>query len=385
MIHYRPQKIYIDRAVCDSPITKNILDSFSDIPREYIEGKPEFLNTLYQYPDPIFEGKKYLWVTKNHGKLVKKCGASTSSLQNVVCCNYTILDFSFNCHFECMYCFLQEYTNLPMMVVYANIKDMLTSVQEVLNSASSQNIRIGTGEMADSLALDDMTGFSQHLVPFFADQKKAFLELKTKSAQIQNLLKLNPKGQTVIAWSLNPPSYIEKYDFKAASFEERLKAAKECERAGYKIAFHLDPLIAEPTWKEDYLELVGHIFSHFNPAWVSLGALRFNANLRGIVQKRFPKSPLTVGEFISTPDGKKRYFRQLREEMYQTVYGAIVKYNPQMPTYLCMENQVVWQNSLGGVPLSEQALEKHIVSTVIPSTPEGREESPPEIPRQLPN
>ena len=141
-----------------------------------------------------------------------------------------------------------------------------------------------------------------------------------------------------------------------------LEAAKECERAGYKIAFHLDPLIAEPTWKKDYEELVEHLFSRFNPAWVSLGALRFNANLRSIVQKRFPNTPLTVGEFVSTPDGKKRYFRQLREELYQTVYGTITKYNRQTPTYLCMENGVVWQNSMGRVPSSEQALEKHIVS-----------------------
>ena len=365
MIHYQPSQIYIDPAVCDSPITQNILKAFPTTPCEYTSEKPSLLNKLNQYSDPLLEGKKHLWVTKNKGKLVKKCGASTSALQNLVCCNYFILDFSFNCHFECVYCFLQEYTNLPMMVVYANIDEMLSSLTEVLNTTPSQSIRIGTGEMADSLALDDITGFSQQLVPFFANQKKAFLELKTKSDRIQNLLKLDPKGQTVIAWSLNPPSYIQKYDFKTASFEERLKAAKECERAGYKIAFHLDPLIAEPTWKKEYEDLIARIFSQFDPVWVSLGALRFNANLRAIVQKRFPHSSLTVGEFVSTPDGKKRYFRQFREEMYKTVYGYMTQYHRQTPIYLCMENQVVWQNSMGHVPLSEQALEKHIVSAVL--------------------
>ncbi|MBI3017523.1 MAG: DNA photolyase [Deltaproteobacteria bacterium] len=362
MIHYRPSKIYIDPSVQNSPITQTILKTFPDISCEYTSEKPSILKKLDRYSDPLLEGKKHLWVTQNKGKLVKKCGASTSALQNLVCCNYFILDFSFNCHFECVYCFLQEYTNLPLMVVYANIEEMLKTVQDLLDRTSSSNIRIGTGEMADSLALDEITGFSQQLVPFFSIQKKAFLELKTKSDRIQNLLKLDPKGQTVVAWSINPPSYIQKYDFKTALFEERLEAAKECEKAGYKIAFHLDPLIAEPTWKKDYEELVGQLFSRFNPAWVSLGALRFNANLRSIAQKRFPNTPLTVGEFVSTPDGKKRYFRQLREELYQTVYGYITKYNRQTPTYLCMENEVVWKNSMGRVPSSEQALEKQIVS-----------------------
>ncbi|MBI3018297.1 MAG: hypothetical protein HYY61_00145 [Deltaproteobacteria bacterium] len=364
MIHYRPSKIYIDPIVQDSPITQNILKTFSDVPCEYTSEKPSLLSELDRYSDPLLEGKKHLWVTQNKGKLVKKCGASTSALQNLVCCNYFILDFSFNCHFECVYCFLQEYTNLPLMVVYANIEEMLSALQGLLDTLSSSNIRIGTGEMADSLALDEITGFSRHLIPFFASQKRAFLELKTKSDRIQNLLNSDPKGQTVVAWSLNPPSYIQKYDFKTASFEERLEAAKECEKAGYKIAFHLDPLIAEPTWKKDYEELVEQLFSRFNPVWVSLGALRFNANLRSIAQKRFPNTPLKAGEFISAPDGKKRYFRQFREEIYQTVYGTIAKYNRQTPTYLCMENGVVWQNSMGCVPSSEQALEKHIVSAV---------------------
>ena len=227
---------------------------------------------------------------------------------------------------------------------------MLESVFELIQKAPSERIRIGTGEMADSLALDAYTGFSEHLVPFFAKQKKAFLELKTKSNQIDNLLKLDPKGQTVVAWSLNPSSMVKEYDLKTASLEERLQAAKECEKAGYKIAFHLDPLIYEPTWMKDYKELLEVIFASFNPVWVSLGALRFNANLKSIAQKRFPKTRLTTGEFITTPDGKKRYLRVIREEMYQTIHRWIGEFRSATPVYLCMENGIVWKNSMGMRP-----------------------------------
>src|SRR3989338_3709321 len=139
MISYRPSTIYVDPSVQDSPITQNILRAFPNTPCEYTSEKPSLLNKLDQYSDPLLEGKKHLWITKNKGKLVKKCGASTSALQNLVCCNYFILDFSFNCHFECVYCFLQEYTNLPLMVVYANIEEMLGSLQEFLDTTSSSN------------------------------------------------------------------------------------------------------------------------------------------------------------------------------------------------------------------------------------------------------
>lgn len=361
MIHYQPQKIYLDPSVEDSPVTKNILKKFPKIPIEKSQNKPNMIDEIYRFSDPLLEGKKRLWITKNNGKLLKKCGASTSSLNQLVCCNYFILDFAFNCHFECVYCFLQEYTNFPMMIIYVNIDEMLSSVQEILDQTTSQRIRIGTGETADSLALDGITGFSQYLVPFFAKQKKAFLELKTKSNQIQNLLELDPNGQTVVAWSISPSSYISEYDLKTASLEERFEAADLCQKAGYKIAFHLDPLIYEPTWEEDYQKLMGQIYQQFNPVWVSLGGLRFNANLKTILQKRFPKTRLTTGEFVTTPDGKKRYLRAIREEMYRTVYTYIQKEKRNTPIYLCMETSLIWQHTMGFIPASEQSLEQHIL------------------------
>lgn len=361
MISYIPKHIYIDPEVLTSPITKNILRKFPEISYEVVSGKPKSVKEVEMSQDPLLEGKKRLWITKNKGKLVRRCGAATSSLDHLVCCNYFILDFSFNCHFECVYCFLQEYTNLPLMVVYANVDEMLISVRDLISQSHSPFIRIGTGEMADSLALDSITEYSKYLVPFFAEQKRAILELKTKSDQIQNLLAMDPQGQTVIAWSINPPQYIKEYDLKTASLEERFSAADQCQKAGYKIAFHLDPLIYEPSWKEDYLALVQRIYEQFNPVWVSLGALRFNANLKTMIQKRFPKTRLTTGEFITAPDGKKRYLRMIREEMYQTVHRYIQKENGKTPIYLCMENNLVWRNAIGGVPTSEKALESHIV------------------------
>jgi spore photoproduct lyase len=362
MIHYRPKKIYIDPAVQNASITQNILKKFPDVPSELVEGKPNFVSEIDQFSDPLLEGKKRLWITTNKGKLLKKCGASTSSLSNMVCCNYFILDFSFNCHFECTYCFLQEYTNLPMMVVYANIEEMLGEVQKVLDSTSSKNIRIGTGEMADSLALDLITGYSEFLVPFFAKQDKALLEFKTKSSCIDHLLKLDPNGQTVVSWSINPQSIVDEFEFKTSSLKERLTAAKACIKAGYKVAFHLDPLISVPNWKREYEALIDQIYSEFTPLWISLGALRFNNNLKTIAQKRFPGTKLTTGEFISSADGKKRYLRPIREEMYQTLKSKIEQTSSKTPVYLCMETETVWKSAMGYVPKTAQQLEGQIVS-----------------------
>src|SRR3989338_1995903 len=139
MISYRPTRIYVDPKVQESPITQRVLKSFPNVQTELSCEQPTIHEEIRHYPDPLTEGKQRLWITKNRGGLVRKCGASTSSLNQLVCCNYYILDFSFNCHFECVYCFLQEYTNLPLMVIYANIDEMLESVQEFLDTTSSSN------------------------------------------------------------------------------------------------------------------------------------------------------------------------------------------------------------------------------------------------------
>ena len=106
---YVPKKIYLDPAVTHSPITENILNKFPNTPLEVSSERPKIFADIKTFADPLSEGKKHLWITRNPGKLIKKCGAATSTLNQMVCCNYFILDFSFNCHFECVYCYLQEY------------------------------------------------------------------------------------------------------------------------------------------------------------------------------------------------------------------------------------------------------------------------------------
>ena len=53
---------------------------------------------------------------------------------------------------ECSYCYLQAYLNLPYMVVYANIEDLLDELGQVFRGNPKSHYRVGSGELADSLA-----------------------------------------------------------------------------------------------------------------------------------------------------------------------------------------------------------------------------------------
>jgi spore photoproduct lyase len=105
--------------------------------------------------------------------------------------------------------------------------------------------------------------------------------------------------------------------------------------------------------------VVADIFSHVagdNIVWISIGTLRFMPELKPILRQRFPGSRILCGEFIPGLDGKLRYFKPLRIRLYQTVIQAIREAAPDVLVYFCMEDDEVWQKSLGFVPAARGGL-----------------------------
>ncbi len=300
------------------------------------------------------------------GKFLKQCQGSGAE----ICCNYYVVSYAWNCHFECTYCVLQSYLSSEALVVCTNIDDLILDVSQTLAQTPDHRFRIGTGELADSLALDHLTCFSRRLVPFFASLPNGILELKTKSNQISNLKNLDHGGHTVISWSMNSKTICRHEELKAASFEERLAAAVQCQDWGYRIGFHFDPIVWYEGWEEGYRSAVEEILHTMNKtriAWISLGALRFPPRLRDMVHQRFPKSKVPFGEFVPGHHGKDRYFRPIREEIYRKMREWIAKEAPQVYVYLCMENRFVWERSFGEAPQDTARLSDCLDARVFPA------------------
>jgi len=219
---------------------------------------------------------------------------------------------------------------------------------ECFQKAGARSLRVGTGEFGDSLALDHITEYSKALVPFFKGTNH-LLELKTKSANVENLLYLDHGGRTVVSWSLNPERISSKEEAGAAALDERFMAAKKCAEAGYKVAFHFDPIIFYDGWEKDYMETVNRVFDSFKEvSWISLGALRFHKSLKPIIEERFPESDYLYAEMVTGSDGKMRYYAQLRVDMFKKMFQWIRKRNQAAAVYLCMEEPDVWKSVFGG-------------------------------------
>lgn len=315
-------------------------------------------------------GKKSISLVSKKGKAFDTCSAKGD---DYICCNVKVLKSVSNCPYECSYCFLQDYlTNTQLQVV--NDTDALVSeVTEYLDQHPDTFIRVGTWELGDSLALETQTGQARRLIEAFADISRALLELKTKSDCVDTILTAKHKGKTVVSWSMNSDEICRKEEYKTASLKKRINAAKRCQDAGYKIGLHFEPLMLYQNWKTGYQEMIDAIFSEIsaeNIAWMSMGSLRFNPSMRLSMQSLYPKSKALENEMVTGPDGKMRYLKPLRKDLYCFIYdhlcrvlntkalGPFNAFKPNQPMlYLCMERWDMFEAVFGQSPDSTEELE----------------------------
>jgi spore photoproduct lyase len=218
---------------------------------------------------------------------------------------------------------------------------------------SPRSHRFCTGEFADSLLLDPLTGLSEKLVGIFARQKLGILELKTKTANVDHLLNLDHRGKTVISFSMNSPKIAKTEEPLAPPPLERAKAAAGAAERGYGVGFHFDPLIWSPDYPEGLRETVSMIFDRVDPgavAWISMGCFRYLPEMKPLLSKN-GAGRLFAPEFAKADDGKFRYPRPLRREMYQCLLDLLrPRVSPATILHLCMESPRLWEDLFGFNP-----------------------------------
>jgi spore photoproduct lyase len=304
--------------------------------------------------DEFNQSKKTLWLTTFKGQFFKRCPGATQK-KALTCCNYHVLNLGSQCNMNCSYCYLQSYLNSRATKIFTNIDQALAELKEMAEQHPDQPFRVGTGEVIDSLSLDSLTLYSRKLISFFNYYPKWTLEFKTKSANVDQFLDVTHAGNTVVSWSINPPNVIESEEHGTARFHERIAAARKCRDQGFKIAFHIDPMIWHEGWKENYSFLAEQLNTHFSPKDVhviSLGTLRFQPEQRHMMRERFSmESMVTRAEMFASEGSKLRYDAAIRSEMFQFMIQRMKSLNPQWNIFLCMETPETWIQSFDKIPM----------------------------------
>ena len=314
---------------------------------------------------PGFLQKDTLYLLEHKGRFLKPCPGTPGT--EYICCGYQILHVGTNCPLDCSYCILQGYFNQPGLRAFLNIEEGLDQVLEEISSRGSEILRLGTGEFTDSLALDHVLDWSGKILQRLSGIRNVSLELKTKTVEIRKVLKSGAREGIILSWSLNSPFICGNEEKYAAPLKSRILAAKKCQEEGFVVGFHFDPMVYHEGWKEGYSRTIELLSKHIDPkrvVWISLGSFRYPPSLKSIILSRHPGTMIFQGEFVRAPDGKMRYFKPIRAELYRFMREKLEAWSPDLGLYLCMESRDVWEKAIGWSPESTEVLSRYLDNRV---------------------
>ncbi|MBA7617998.1 hypothetical protein ES703_25317 [subsurface metagenome] len=328
-------KVYLEEDLLQSALFQKAKEKLQDLPVIPVRSKAEI---------PAEDMNQHsLFICRPRGQTVTPCPGSRGH----ICCNYITVDLYLGCPLGCAYCIMKSYLNFSPVTVYLDPWPAIARIEQLARNNADRILRVGTGEVGDSLLLDPLFELCRYFIRSLAPYPNLFFEMKTKTHFVDHLLDLEHKGNAVIGFSLNPQPLITAYEGISSSLDQRLKAARQAAESGYNISFHFDPLILKEDWEASYGSLIDSlkIIPDHKIAWISLGTVRYTPELK----EKMGSQDLLLEEFVPCRDGKYRYLQKTRSRIYLEVRRKL-QLLFTAPIYLCMESPAVWRNVFGEIP-----------------------------------
>ncbi|NLK62962.1 MAG: hypothetical protein GX287_05840 [Fusobacteria bacterium] len=340
------ENIYIKREALSYPKMQFILNRINShgcTNYKIVENEEEYRDIICSKKIGYKEQKRNLFFGLKKGNFLKKYYLDKNFLGIK---EEYYLSYEKNCPYNCTYCYLRDYYDNGAYHYYVNTEDMYRE----LDAFKKSGTMISAGIVNDTLAYDYITYTTKDLIHYFKNREDLILEIRTKSTNINNLLREEPSKNVVIAFSFNPESIINKYENNTAIFKKRVEAVKELQEKGYYIGLRFDPMIYDPNDVEhnNYKEMINYIFKNINLNKIKdigIGSLRYKKSLKEKVLNDI-KTDLFYSEMVIGIDGKERYFKPIRISLYKSIVNEIKKYG-DFNIYLGMEPEYVWKEVLG--------------------------------------
>ncbi len=262
------------------------------------------------------------------------------------CCNLLTLDAVENCGFDCSYCSIQSFYHDNQVIFDTGFADKLTR----LELDPEKTYHIGTGQSSDSLMWGNNYKLLDALIQFADSNPNVILELKTKSANITHLSRVDIPANIICTWSLNTETIIQNEEHETATLQRRLQAAREIADKGAVVGFHFHPIIHYADWQEEYSRLYQLLQQTFEPsevAMISLGTLTFIKPVLKKIRERHFSSKILKMPMVEAA-GKVSYPTETKLELFSHAYNSFSpRWQDEVFFYLCMENHTMWQPVFG--------------------------------------
>jgi DNA repair photolyase len=255
------------------------------------------------------------------------------------------------CPYGCRYCYLAGTPGVkfsPSVKIYVNLPEMLAEIGRIARRLETPTA-FYLGKLQDSLALDPLTAYSTVLVPFFAEHPWARLTLLTKSAHVDRLLDLDHRGHSILSWSVNPPEVSAIFEENVPSIDERLEAMRRVAERGYSVRAIMMPIIPVDGWHNAYRAFTKRLLEAVPIQRLTLGGICIYRSARDLMERKMGMgnrvSECIDGASPKAGDGRARYSRDLRHEVYSVVIETARRLRPNLEMALCLEEPVLWERT----------------------------------------
>ncbi len=355
------KRLIIDRESRHDRITARITENLPSVPVTVVSNAGELVRET-----PV--DRESLILMRRKGAFIKEFPVPREAPP----CGERYIITMLNCPFSCSYCYLRSYLDHRRIVIFTNIGDLTAEIEPL--RSSSPPVRLTTGELGDSLALDHLTGITGEILAVLGGGgavpdgggeavptgggamprvSTAVLDVRTKSDRVDHLLD-DPRcvQNLVITWTMGPENQIEREEPGTATLGERCAAMRRAAGSGIPVGVRFDPIVPHYADIAAYRSVLEKIASSIAPATVhrfELGTLRFPPGLWECIRNGDPGSPLLRGEYFRDREGMIRYYRPARVALYRELVRTIESVFPDAAIELSMEDRTVWEDA-GLVP-----------------------------------
>tara|TARA_Y100000588_G_scaffold386930_1_gene483556 strand:+ start:541 stop:1536 length:996 start_codon:yes stop_codon:yes gene_type:complete len=327
------ETIYIENQIKNHPRTNQIISKFKKkIEVIYCDHYGEIFNIKSQN-FRVQKNKPALILAKKDGKklheIPKNFGIGGDK-------NY-YFSHMLNCIYDCEYCFLQGKHMSSHYLLFVNYEDFFLEIEEKIKQNRHQESYFFSGYDCDSLAFDGITNFVDCFIPIFKKNKNAILELRTKSTQIQKILKHKPIDNCIVAFSFTPENISKLIEHKVPSVKKRIIAMKNLANKGWKIGLRFDPIIPACNFAKIYEKLFLDISKNIpndSIHSISFGMMRFPKKMFKKIIKENSGKRINLLD-LENKNGIYSYSDVKKKKFENIIYKKLRKHIKNVPIYNC--------------------------------------------------
>lgn len=327
--------LYIENDVANHPRVQALKQRYANVPHIYCERYGEVFNPKSQNFRLQKKAPALIVARKHSGHVLAAPDGYGAGEGRAFYFSHML-----NCLYDCRYCFLQGMYSSAHYVLFVNFEEFGEAIDRVLaENTSQEKTWFNSGYDGDSLALEPLSKFVEHFVPFFRDRPRAILELRTKSTQIRCLTALEPIDNVVCAFSFTPASIAQSLEHKVPDMERRIAAMVELQNKGWRVGVRFEPLIWCEEFKTRYRDMFSQVLEPLNMDRVdsvSIGSFRMPDGFFKKSRELYPNEPLFAGPLDSS-SGVVGYTDELDNEMTQFCTDEILTRIDSDKFYHCKE------------------------------------------------